>query len=86
MGVVLLAIASVVRIWLNSKSRFNNTDNIFLKSIVKTLKRIDKQMVIIHGGGSFGHIKSKEYGLPCMYVSPYEMGVMPSSRYFEKIL
>ncbi len=49
---------------ITEKSRYkyfnkNNTIN-----IVKQLKKLDKRLIIVHGGGSFGHIKSKEYNLP----------------------
>ncbi len=49
---------------ITDKSMYKKFNGQIVENIVKTLKRIDKQMVIIHGGGSFGHIKSKEYGLP----------------------
>ncbi len=35
-----------------------------VSSIMDYLKILDDGLIIVHGGGSFGHIKSLEYGLP----------------------
>ncbi len=32
--------------------------------IIKEIMEIDGEKIIVHGGGSFGHIKSLEYGIP----------------------
>ncbi len=49
---------------ITDKSIYKKFNEGIVENIVTTLKNINRQMVIIHGGGSFGHIKSKEYGLP----------------------
>jgi isopentenyl phosphate kinase len=49
---------------ITKKSEYKKFNENVVDKIVNTLKTINDQMIIIHGGGSFGHIKSKEYGLP----------------------
>ncbi len=49
---------------ITDKSEYRKFNEKIVENIVKILKVMNKQMIIIHGGGSFGHIKSKEFGLP----------------------
>lgn len=49
---------------ITKKSEYRSFNESVVVNIVKTLKGINDNMIIVHGGGSFGHIKAKEYGLP----------------------
>ena len=49
---------------ITQKSEYKSFNGAVVEKIVKTLKGINDEMIIVHGGGSFGHIKAKEYGLP----------------------
>jgi isopentenyl phosphate kinase len=49
---------------ITKKSKYRSFNESVVVNIVKTLKGINDNMIIVHGGGSFGHIKAKEYGLP----------------------
>lgn len=42
--------------------------------IIKELKRKGDPFVVVHGGGSFGHIKAKEYGIPGEITESRKMG------------
>ncbi|MGC8608302.1 MAG: isopentenyl phosphate kinase [Thermoplasmata archaeon] len=33
-------------------------------SIIQYIMKLNERIILVHGGGSFGHIKSHEYGLP----------------------
>ena len=43
-------------------------------SIISELIRTGEQFAVVHGGGSFGHIKAREYGLPGPINSVTEQG------------
>ncbi len=49
---------------ITDKSTYKKFNYNITENIIKTLHKINKNLIIIHGGGSFGHIKAKEYGLP----------------------
>lgn len=49
---------------ITDKSRYNTFRDDATKKIVRVLKDINDGMIIVHGAGSFGHIKAREYGLP----------------------
>ena len=49
---------------ITQKSEYKSFNESVVQKIVKTLKGLNDKMIIVHGGGSFGHIKAKEYGLP----------------------
>ena len=61
---------------------FRKFNEKIVENIVKTLKVMNKQMIIIHGGGSFGHIKSKEFGLGQVYFRGSDTGTtkLPKPR------
>ena len=42
--------------------------------IIKELKKKNEPFVVVHGGGSFGHIKAKEYGIPGEITERTRMG------------
>lgn len=44
------------------------------QEIIKELKRKDEPFVLVHGGGSYGHIKAKEYGIPGEITDKRKMG------------
>lgn len=45
-----------------------------VQEIIKELKRKNEPFVLVHGGGSFGHIKAKEYGIPGEITEDRKMG------------
>jgi isopentenyl phosphate kinase len=49
---------------ITNKSEYKSFNGAVVEKIVKTLKGMNDNMIIVHGGGSFGHIKAREYGLP----------------------
>lgn len=49
---------------ITDKSRYRVFRKTTTELIVKEIARLDESMVIVHGGGSFGHIMAKEYEIP----------------------
>jgi isopentenyl phosphate kinase len=49
---------------ITDKASYKQFNESAVINIVKTLKEMNKEMIVVHGGGSFGHIKAKEFGLP----------------------
>lgn len=49
---------------ITDKTEYLHFRKVETDRIMRELKKIDDQIIIIHGAGSFGHIKAKEYGLP----------------------
>ncbi len=49
---------------ITDKSRYHTFRKTRTSTIIRELSRLEDDMVIVHGGGSFGHIMAKEYGLP----------------------
>ncbi len=49
---------------ITDKSKYLAFREVTTRNITEVLSRLNEKMIIIHGGGSFGHIKAKEYGLP----------------------
>lgn len=49
---------------ITDKSRYKVFRKTFTELIVRELADLEEEMVIVHGGGSFGHIMAKEYELP----------------------
>lgn len=45
------------------KSRYRYFQEKLCARIIREIRGIKESVIIIHGGGSFGHIKAKEYGL-----------------------
>lgn len=45
-----------------------------VQEIIMELKKKGEPFVLIHGGGSFGHIKAKEYGIPGEITEKRKMG------------
>ena len=45
-----------------------------VQEILRELKRKDEPFVLVHGGGSFGHIKAREYGIPGEITEKRRMG------------
>lgn len=46
------------------KGRYRYYREKAVQRILHELIRTGEQFIIVHGGGSFGHVKAKEYGLP----------------------
>ncbi len=46
------------------KSRYRYYRPKAVQEIIRELKRKGEPFALVHGGGSFGHIKAKEYGIP----------------------
>lgn len=49
---------------ITDKSKYRTFRKDTTDNIIRTLKEIEEDMVLIHGGGSFGHIKANEFGVP----------------------
>lgn len=49
---------------ITEKGKYRVFKRKVVTSIVKSLVETGDSFVMVHGGGSFGHIKAKEYGLP----------------------
>lgn len=49
---------------ITDKSRYLAFRDEATRKIIEILSEIDEDKIIVHGGGSFGHIKAKEYGIP----------------------
>lgn len=45
-----------------------------VQEIIGELKKKGEPFVLVHGGGSFGHIKAKEYGIPGAITEDRKMG------------
>ncbi|PYB69084.1 kinase [Thermoplasma sp. Kam2015] len=49
---------------ITDKSVYRKANVEAAERIIRTLAEVDDLLCVVHGGGSFGHIKAKEYGLP----------------------
>lgn len=49
---------------ITDKSRYRIFRKRTTELIIKEISRLEDSMIIVHGGGSFGHIMAKEYGIP----------------------
>ncbi|MCY0851538.1 MAG: isopentenyl phosphate kinase [Thermoplasma acidophilum] len=49
---------------ITDKSAYRTARTHAIRSIVKVLSGIEDLVCVVHGGGSFGHIKAMEFGLP----------------------
>lgn len=49
---------------ITEKSRYKTFRKWETMAIIEKLSTIKDNMIIVHGGGSFGHIKAKEFGIP----------------------
>ncbi len=49
---------------ITDKSRYHTFRKTRTATIIRELSKLDEEMIIVHGGGSFGHIMAKEYELP----------------------
>ncbi len=49
---------------ITDKSRYLAFRNPVMDRIAEVLSHIREQMIIVHGAGSFGHLKAKEFDLP----------------------
>lgn len=49
---------------ITDKSEYFSFREETTRKIIRTLAVMDEPMVLVHGAGSFGHIKAKEFGLP----------------------
>jgi len=56
-----------------------------IDSLTKIFKQISTPMIIVHGGGSFGHYYANKYGLSDKYSSLSNTGVMLTKYYMNKL-
>lgn len=49
---------------ITDKSKYRTFRKDTTDNIIRILKDIKEDIVLVHGGGSFGHIKANEYGIP----------------------
>ncbi len=49
---------------ITNKSRYKSFRSDSCYNIIKSVKSLDTEFILIHGGGSFGHIKANKFGLP----------------------
>jgi isopentenyl phosphate kinase len=49
---------------ITDKTRYRSFRKKNCYNILKVVKDLDSSFILIHGGGSFGHIKANEFGLP----------------------
>ncbi len=49
---------------ITDKGKYRSFKRTRCYNILKAVKDLDAKFIVIHGGGSFGHIKAKELGLP----------------------
>ena len=49
---------------ITDKSRYKTFRKRITEHIIKELADMDETMIVVHGGGSFGHIMAREYELP----------------------
>ena len=56
-----------------------------IDSLTKIFKQTSIPMIIVHGGGSFGHYYANKYGLSDKYSSLSNTGVMLTKYYMNKL-
>lgn len=49
---------------ITDKSSYRSFRKDVTGKVIEVLAGLDEQLILVHGAGSFGHIKAKEYGLP----------------------
>jgi isopentenyl phosphate kinase len=49
---------------ITDKGRYRTFRKAETEAVISKLLIMGKEIVLVHGGGSFGHIKAKEYGIP----------------------
>lgn len=49
---------------ITNKSKYRTFRSAETDSVISYLAQLEKEIVIVHGGGSYGHIKAEEYGIP----------------------
>lgn len=59
---------------ITDKAKYRVFKRKAVMDIVNSLVETDDTFAIVHGGGSFGHIKAKEYGLPGPVTARSELG------------
>ncbi|MHB8562233.1 MAG: amino acid kinase family protein, partial [Thermoplasmataceae archaeon] len=49
---------------ITDKSRYRTFRREITKKIIDVISEFEEELILVHGGGSFGHIMAKRYGFP----------------------
>lgn len=49
---------------ITDKSRYHTFRKSATSALIRELSKLEESIILVHGGGSFGHIMAKEYSLP----------------------
>ena len=49
---------------ITDKSRYRTFRREITKEIIDVISEFEEELILVHGGGSFGHIMAKRYGFP----------------------
>lgn len=60
---------------ITDKSRYRTFKRETAKKIVDVITDLEEELILVHGGGSFGHIMAKRYGFPGPVNGKNERGV-----------